>query len=136
MPRKISVTDDQMIADLKSLFGSELSAGDIRGYCASRNINYQTVTRRLESFKTDRGRWNLEVTQEKVEQIERTFQSPAALPAVEQNLIPDKDDTFVKFGNFNDIKKIVQSRIFYPAFITGLSGNGKTFCVEQVCAPT
>jgi hypothetical protein len=134
MPRKISVTDDQMIADLKSLFGSELSAGDIRGYCASRNMNYQTVTRRLDSFKTDRGRWNLEVTQEKVEQIERTYQAPAALPAVEQNLIPDKDDTFVKFGNFNDIKKIIQSRIFYPAFITGLSGNGKTFCVEQVCA--
>jgi hypothetical protein len=134
MPRKISVTDDQMIADLKSLFGSELSAGDIRGYCASRNMNYQTVTRRLEPFKTDRGRWNLEVTQEKVEQIERTFQSPSALPAVEQNLIPDKDDTFVKFGNFNDIKKIIQSRIFYPAFITGLSGNGKTFSVEQVCA--
>ena len=134
MPRKISVTDNQLIADLKSLFGSELSAGDIRGYCASRNMNYQTVTRRLETFKTDRGRWNLEVTQEKVEQIERTYQAPAALPAVEQNLIPDKDDTFVKFGNFNDIKKIIQSRIFYPAFITGLSGNGKTFCVEQVCA--
>jgi hypothetical protein len=134
MPRKISVTDDQMIADLKSLFGSELSAGDIRGYCASRNMNYQTVTRRLDSFKTDRGRWNLEVTQEKVEQIERTYQAPAALPAVEQNLIPDKDDTFVKFGNFNDIKKIIQSRIFYPTFITGLSGNGKTFSVEQVCA--
>ena len=134
MPRKISVTDDQMIADIKSLFGSELSAGDIRGYCASRNMNYQTVTRRLEPFKTDRGRWNLEVTQEKVEQIERTYQAPAALPAVEQNLIPDKDDTFVKFGNFNDIKKIIQSGIFYPAFITGLSGNGKTFCVEQVCA--
>jgi len=134
MPRKISVTDNQLIADLKSLFGSELSAGDIRGYCASRNMNYQTVTRRLETFKTDRGRWNLEVTQEKVEQIERTYQAPAALPAVEQNLIPDKDDTFVKFGNFNDIKKIIQSGIFYPAFITGLSGNGKTFCVEQVCA--
>jgi hypothetical protein len=134
MSRKISVTVNQLIADLKSLFGSELSAGDIRGYCASRNMNYQTVTRHLEPFKTDRGRWNLEVTQEKVEQIERTFQAPAALPAVEQNLIPDKDDTFVKFGNFNDIKKIIQSRIFYPAFITGLSGNGKTFCVEQVCA--
>jgi MoxR-like ATPase len=66
--------------------------------------------------------------------MEQAYQSPAALPAVEQNLIPDKDDTFVKFGNFNDIKKIIQSRIFYPAFITGLSGNGKTFCVEQVCA--
>jgi len=134
MPRKISVTDNQLIADLKSLFGSELSAGDIRGYCASRNMNYQTVTRHLEPFKTDRARWNLEVTQEKVEQIERTYQAPAALPAVEQNLIPDKDDTFVKFGNFNDIKKIIASNLFYPTFITGLSGNGKTFSVEQVCA--
>jgi hypothetical protein len=134
MPRKISVTDDQMIADLKSLFGSELSAGDIRGYCASKNLAYPTVTRRLEPFKTDRGRWNLEITQEKVEQIERTYQAPSALPAVEQNLIPDKDDTFVKFGNFNDIKKIIASNLFYPTFITGLSGNGKTFSVEQVCA--
>jgi hypothetical protein len=62
MPRKISVTDDQLIADLKSLFGPELSAGDIRGYCASKNLAYPTVTRRLEQFKTNRGRWNLEVT--------------------------------------------------------------------------
>jgi hypothetical protein len=134
MPRKISVTDDQLFADLKELFGSEFSSGDIRGYCASRSINYQTVTRRLEPFKTDRGRWNLEVTQEKVKQIERTYQAPSALPVVEQNLIPDKDDTFVKFGNFNDIKKIISSNLFYPTFITGLSGNGKTFSVEQVCA--
>ena len=134
MPRKISVTDDQLIADLKSLFGSELSAGDIRGYCASKNLGYPTVTRRLEQFKTSRGRWNLEVTTTVVGKMEQAYQAPAALPAVEQNLIPDKDDTFVKFGNFNDIKKIIQSRIFYPAFITGLSGNGKTFCVEQVCA--
>ena len=134
MPRKISVTDNQLISDLKSLFGTELSAGDIRGYCASRNMNYQTVTRRLDPFKTDRGRWNLEVTQERVEEIERSYQAPPALPSVEQNLIPDKDDTFVKFGNFGDIKKIIQSNIFYPAFITGLSGNGKTFSVEQACA--
>jgi hypothetical protein len=134
MPRKSPVTDEQLISDLKNLYGTEISAGDIRGFCASRNMNYQTVTRRLEPFKTTRGRWNLEVTQERVEEIERSYQAPAALPAVEQNLIPDKDDTFVKFGNFNDIKKIIQSRIFYPAFITGLSGNGKTFSVEQACA--
>jgi hypothetical protein len=134
MPRKTSVTDDQLIADLKALFGSELSGGDIRGYCASKNLAYPTITRRLEKFKTSRGRWNLEVTPTVVGKMEQAYQSPAALPAVEQNLIPDKDDTFVKFGNFNDIKKIIQSRIFYPAFITGLSGNGKTFCVEQVCA--
>ena len=134
MPRKISVTDNQLIADLKSLFGSELSAGDIRGYCASKNLAYPTVTRRLEQFKTSRGRWNLEVTQERVQEIERSYQAPPALSAVEQNLIPDKDDTFVKFGNFNDIKKIISSNLFYPTFITGLSGNGKTFSIEQACA--
>ena len=56
------------------------------------------------------------------------------VPHVEQNLTPEKDDTFVKFGPFNDLKKIIQSKQFYPTFITGLSGNGKTFGVEQACA--
>ena len=134
MPRNSSMNGTQLIDSLKSLYGPEVTSGDLKGFCASRSLNYQTVTRHLEQFKTARGRWNLEVTQEKVEQIERTYQAPAALPALEQNLIPDKDDTFVKFGNFNDIKKIIASNIFYPTFITGLSGNGKTFSVEQVCA--
>jgi hypothetical protein len=128
------MTDEQIINGLKEIFGSELTAADIRGFCASQNLNYQTVTRRLEQYKTSRGRWNLEVTQERVEEIERNFNSVSVLPEVHQNLIPDKDDTFVKFGNFNDIKKIIQSRLFYPTFITGLSGNGKTFSVEQACA--
>ena len=134
MSRKSSVNDEQLIADLQSLFGTDLSAGDIRGFCASRNLNYQTVTRRLEQFKTNRGRWNLEVTQERIEEIERSYQALPTLPTVSQNLIPDKDDTFVKFGNFNDIKKIIQSNLFYPTFITGLSGNGKTLSVEQACS--
>ena len=95
---------------------------------------YQTVSKKLDQFKVGRGKWNLEVTPQKVEEIERTYVAPAAMPAVEQNLIPAKDDTFVKFGNYSDIKKIIQSRVFYPTFITGLSGNGKTFSVEQACA--
>jgi hypothetical protein len=134
MPRKISVTDQELIDSLKNLYGPEITTGDVRGFCASQNLNYQTVTRRLEQYKTNRGRWNLEVTQEHVEEIERNYNSVSVLPEVHQNLIPDKDDTFVKFGNFNDIKKIIQSRLFYPTFITGLSGNGKTFSVEQACA--
>jgi hypothetical protein len=131
---RIQMTDDQIITDLKNTFGSEFTAADVRGYCASKNLSYPTVTKRLESFKVGRGKWNLEVTQQKVEEIERTFQAPAVIPPIEQNLIPTKDDTFVKFGNFNDIKKIIESRLFYPTFITGLSGNGKTFSVEQACA--
>jgi len=134
MSRKLALKDEQLIASIQELYGSEITSGDLKGFCASRGLNYQTVSRRLEGYKTARGRWNLEVTQERVEEIERSYSAPPALPAVEQNLIPDKDDTFVKFGNFNDIKKIIQSRLFYPTFITGLSGNGKTFSVEQVCA--
>jgi hypothetical protein len=134
MPRKSSVNDAQLIESIKELYGSEITSGDLKGFCASRGLNVQTVTRRLENYKTGRGRWNLEVTQERVEEIERSFNAPAVFSAVEQNLIPDKDDTFVKFGNFNDIKKIIQSRLFYPTFITGLSGNGKTFSVEQACS--
>jgi hypothetical protein len=129
-----TVNKEQLISDLQSLFGNEFTSGDIRGFCASRSLNYQTVTRHLEPYKTQRGRWNLEVTQQVVEDIERTYNAPAVMPSFEQNLIPEKDDTFVKFGNFNDIKKIIQSRLFYPTFITGLSGNGKTFGVEQACA--
>ena len=131
---RIQMTDDQILTDLKNTFGNQLTTADVRGYCASKNLSYPTVTKRLDSFKIGRGKWNLEVTQEKVQEIERNFNSPAVLPTVTQNLIPAKDDTFVKFGNFNDIKKIIQSNLFYPTFITGLSGNGKTFSIEQACA--
>jgi midasin (ATPase involved in ribosome maturation) len=134
MPRKIAVNDAQLIESLKELYGSEITSGDLKGFCASRSFNYQTISNKLSKYKTDRGRWNLEVTQDRVEEIERSFQNVAVLPEHRQNLIPDKDDTFVKFGNFNDIKKIIQSCLFYPTFITGLSGNGKTFSVEQACA--
>ncbi len=134
MPRKISVTDEQLIESLKNLYGPEITSGDLKGFCAYRSLNYQTVSNKLSQYKTSRGKWNLEVTQEKVEEIERNFNSVSVLPEVHQNLIPEKDDTFVKFGNFNDVKKIIQSRLFYPTFITGLSGNGKTFSVEQACS--
>ena len=51
-----------------------------------------------------------------------------------ENLIPAKDDTFVPFGFYKDLKKVLDSRMFYPVFISGLSGNGKTTMVEQICA--
>ena len=47
---------------------------------------------------------------------------------------PEKDDLFVPFGHFADVANILKSNQFYPIFITGLSGNGKTMMVEQACA--
>ena len=50
------------------------------------------------------------------------------------NIVPKKDPVFVSFGNYPDLKSIVKSNMFYPVFITGLSGNGKTMGVTQACA--
>ena len=128
------VKKSELISDLTNLYGSKITTADVKGYCASHGYKYYTITRYLKEFKVTRGKWNLKVTAKKVAQIERSFEAPAALPSTQQSLIPTKDDTFVQFGSFQDVKKIIQSRLFYPTFITGLSGNGKTFSVEQACA--
>ena len=51
-----------------------------------------------------------------------------------QNLVPSVFEGFVPWGHFKDIKQIVKSGLFYPIFVTGLSGNGKTLMIEQVHA--
>jgi len=51
-----------------------------------------------------------------------------------QNLVPGKFEEFVPWGNFSLIEKVVKSKMFYPIFVTGLSGNGKTLMIEQVCS--
>ena len=119
---------------LRESYGETVTSAEIKAFCQMNDFNYQTITNKLTDFKVGRGKWNLEVTKETVQELEVTYNAPAAMPAVEQNLIPEKDDSFVKFGNYNDIRKIIQSKLFYPTFITGLSGNGKTFSVEQACA--
>ena len=50
------------------------------------------------------------------------------------NIVPKKDPVFVSFGNYPDLKSVIKSNRFYPVFITGLSGNGKTMGVTQACA--
>lgn len=53
-----------------------------------------------------------------------------------ENLVPKVDDLFVPFGNFPTLTRVLKSKLFYPIFVTGLSGNGKTYMVEQACAKT
>ena len=134
VPFQTKMTEEQLTDKLRSLYGSEFTTADIKGFCSMNDITYQTVTRKLQKYKVSKGKWNLEVTQETVQQIEKTFNSPSGAPASEKNLVPAVEETFVKFGHFNDLKKIIQSKQFYPTFVTGLSGNGKTFGVEQACA--
>ena len=132
----MALSADYIVTSLKSLYGESISAGDIRAWCAMNDSNYQTVTKKIDQYKVGRGKWNLTLQ----EKLEQTYQAPSAAPAIHVterenlNLVPQKDCNFVPFGNFSDLKKIIKSGIFYPTFITGLSGNGKTFSVEQACA--
>ena len=142
MPSKSNIMNEQAINILKEKYGTEFGADAVKEVAAELDTTYATLSKYLNQYKVGRGKWNLEQT---VQDLEETYNSPAAegsdtVPGVAtmnsslQNLIPNKDATFVSFGNFSDIKKVIQSGLFYPAFITGLSGNGKTFGVEQSCA--
>ena len=134
MPARSDLTTNQLTGYLSENYGNDINAENVRSACDHFGVTYATATKRLRDFYVKRGTWNLTVQ----EKLEQQYQAPAAAPAVmeavQQNLVPAKDENYVPFGNFSDVKKVIQSRLFYPAFITGLSGNGKTFSVEQACA--
>ena len=130
MPTKLTVTTEDIRDYLVGKYGVNVKTPELEDACSNFNLAYQTVSKYLSEFKVKRGVWDLTVAEAK-EQLEKTV----SLVATEvKSLIPEKDSHFVPFGNFNDLKKIFTSKIFYPIFITGLSGNGKTFGVEQACA--
>ena len=126
----VPMTTDDLITFLTAKHGEQVGVPELLGAADHFNCSLATVKKRLKDHKSGIGKWNLTVT----ERLEQTLAAPAAMPAVEQNLIPTKDANYVPFGNFSDVKKIIKSGIFYPCFITGLSGNGKTASVEQACA--
>ena len=99
-------------------------------YCLNTSVeNIKKETKK--SIKKD-----LEIIQEPVVSpvVETEKVEMKSVEATVMNLIPKKDPTYVTFGHFKDVKSIIESKIFYPIFITGLSGNGKTSMVREVCA--
>jgi len=132
MPVKVNVTSEDIRDYLVGEFGVNVKTPELQNACDHFGLAYQTVSKYLGEFKVKRGVWDLTVAEAK-QQLEKTV----SLVATEvKSLVPEKDDHFVPFGNFPDLKKVLTSKIFYPIFITGLSGNGKTFGVEQACAQT
>lgn len=63
-----------------------------------------------------------------------TMPDTSSAPEFETSFVPTKDPTYVRWGHYKDVETIVKSGMFFPVFISGLSGNGKTFMIEQVCA--
>ena len=132
MPFQQKFSDQDLVTFLSSK-GNEITSSHLKEAAVHFSVKVQSVSKRLKKIpqftKVATGVWNLTVQ----EKLENAFQAPPANPVVE-NLVPEKDPNYVPFGNFNDVKKIISSGMFYPTFITGLSGNGKTLSVEQACA--
>ena len=70
----------------------------------------------------------------KAPETETKSEAAYVVSSLTGDIVPKKDPVFVSFGNYPDVKSIIKSKMFYPVFITGLSGNGKTMGVTQACA--
>jgi len=97
---------------------------------------------KTEKYKVDRGTYKLPL-EGKATENEQLMEAPVedkkteaayVVSSLVGDIVPKKDPIFVSFGNYPDVKQIVKSNQFYPVFITGLSGNGKTMGVTQACA--
>lgn len=131
----------------ESLFGVRpiLTRDGIEHVCEEKGLSFPYWLVTKSEFRVDRGRYQLPSigtkvkTQEKVEEPMTVDLNVVALrqpKMVDESdtSIPEKYPDYVPFGFYNDLRNVIKSGDFYPVFITGLSGNGKTLMVEQVCA--
>lgn len=132
----------KLIKDITDKYGAVVSKEKILEYTNGANLpnpHFLLSNREIKSGKN----YNLAMLTGQSAVIEDL--TPAMIAPVVQlrqkklvtevdNLVPEKNKEYVPFGFFKQLEKIVKARIFYPVFITGLSGNGKTTMVEQVCA--
>jgi hypothetical protein len=134
------------------MFGNNtdvLSREQVLNVCEKNNINYPTWLTNDPDNRAGRGMYRLPVSKKQAKSapdvlpssVEKSFAAvDMALAAVPLNfqqqvsLIPDKVNGYVPFGHFSDVRLIIKSGKFYPVYVTGLSGNGKTMMIEQVCA--
>ena len=72
----------------------------------------------------------------RMEEMTTVAMAPKAIEVLEEqdSYVPERFDGYVPWGNFNMVKDVIKSNIFYPIFITGMSGNGKTLMVKETCA--
>jgi len=116
-----------------------VDAGEIANPTWLKNDKYK-VTRGVYSLPIEGNDFSPTLTDiplaDETPKVETVSQAAFVISSLVGNIIPDKDPVFVPWGHFKDIKSIVASKVFYPIFVTGLSGNGKTMNVTQACAAT
>ena len=98
---------------------------------------------KTDKYKVDRGCYKLplnntednnKVDDKVLDDAPKKQEAAYIVSSLTGDIVPKKDKVFVPFGNYSDVKNIIKSGQFYPCFVTGLSGNGKTMAVTQACA--
>ena len=129
---------EELISKLIATYGKMLKKTDILDFCAKNNLPNPHFLISRKDIKIGQNYY--------LENISTVPETAAALTAqvvplkqpkmtmMEDSTVPVKDSTYVPFGFFKQLEQIIGSKTFYPVFITGLSGNGKTTMVEQVAA--
>ena len=117
--------------------GSIISKQNVREAAEKAGVPFPTWFMKPE-FKAHYGSYKLPFeggpVAAAVENTETACVNLVATNMEKQNLVPALFEGFVAWGNFSKIEKVVKSGLFYPIFVTGLSGNGKTLMIEQVHA--
>ena len=122
----IPYTTEDFFNYLVENFGPEVSVPNLLAASDHFGCSLATVKKRMKQYKTGYNKWQLTVAEAR-----KQFEAAVA-PQV--SLVPAADPNYVPFGNYSTIKKVIKSKAFYPTYIQGLSGNGKTLGVEQACA--
>ena len=155
MNTSTDIQKKQLVSDLIQAFGKTASRKDVIAFVKQRDLKMPNWLINGAVYRAARGLINLDAFgSDKVNNIPNNIPAtPApeieALPALQaqvvqlrqkrmvsevEDLVPIKDTNYVPFGFYKDLESIIKSKVFYPVFVTGLTGNGKTTMVEQVCS--
>jgi len=144
-----------LVRDLIAAYGHAVTRGEIVQFCSDKGLGTPWFILDNPALRSGRGAYDLSAFTPEAPAPAVVISSSAPIQEaamvatvtpitqlrqkklvteITENLVPEKDRTYVPFGFFKDLEAVISSNQFYPVFITGLSGNGKTFMVEQVCA--
>jgi hypothetical protein len=141
----------QLVSDLIQAFGKTASRKDVIAFVKQKDLKMPNWLINGAVYRAARGLINLDAFgSDKVNNIPAIPQPQIQdVPALQaqvvqlrqkrmvsevEDLVPVKDTNYVPFGFYKDLESIIKSKVFYPVFVTGLTGNGKTTMIEQVCS--
>jgi MoxR-like ATPase len=145
---------EQFLTDISSFYKKEVVTNrEIHDFVEKNNVPFPHFIYKDKARKVSRGNYSVAMSnirplkplaplkplqpfnkKDEVEMSQKTVEMPASIRADVSCTVPDRDPTYVPFGNYSDIETIIKSKIFFPVYITGLSGNGKTMSIVQACA--